>query len=65
MLQQMFMFTLPEIEIVEKMWTYDANAAFADAGGFLGLLIGTSCLSLADIFLTYCSQWISRKKNVK
>ena len=40
----------------------DGDAVFANIGGFLGLLLGTSCLHLVDIVLKYGSKVTSGKK---
>ena len=59
------MFTLPDVEIIEKFWSVDGNAVFANIGGYLGLLLGTSCLYLVEISLNYCSKIISRQSKQK
>ena len=59
------MFTLPDVEIIEKFWMVDGNGVFANIGGFLGLLLGTSCLHLVEIILTYCSKFITHRANQK
>ena len=56
------MFTLPDVEIIEKFYMVDGDAVFANIGGFLGLLLGTSCLHLVDIALKYCAKVTSGKK---
>ena len=40
----------------------DGDAVFANIGGFLGLLLGTSCLHLVDVFLKYGAKVTSGKK---
>ena len=56
------MFTLPDVEIIEKFYMVDGDAVFANIGGFLGLLLGTSCLHLVDIVLKYSAKVTSEKK---
>lgn len=60
-LQQQFVFTLPEVEIIEKLWMFDFDAVFADIGGFLGLLLGTSILGLTELILVYCSRCANKE----
>jgi len=59
---QSFLFTLPDVEIIEKFYMVDGDAVFANIGGFLGLLLGTSCLHLVDIVLKYSAKVTSEKK---
>ena len=40
----------------------DGDGMFANIGGFMGLLLGTSCLSLIESILAYCAKFLSRKK---
>ena len=47
------MFLRPDVEIIEKIWLMDGNGFFASAGGFLGLLLGTSCLYLIEQILSF------------
>ena len=48
-LQISIMFPSTEITVMERIWVYDGNDFFADVGGFLGLLLGASCFTLAEV----------------
>ena len=61
-LQQQFIFLRPEVEIIEKICLMDGDGFFANAGGFLGLLLGTSCLHLVEIILAGCFKLFLRQK---
>ena len=60
--QQTFIFTLPDVEVIEKFWMVDADGFFADIGGFLGLLLGTSCLHMVERILEICNKICSRQR---
>jgi len=62
---QSFLFTLPDVEIIEKFWMVDEDGVFANIGGFLGLLLGTSCLHLIESMLNCSSKIVSRNKKSK
>ena len=50
---EVFLFaTSTEIEVKERVWLYDGNDLVADIGGFLGLLLGASIYTLADLLLS-------------
>ena len=50
---EIFLFaTSTEIEVKERVWLYDGNDLVADIGGFLGLLLGASIYTLADLLLS-------------
>ena len=50
---EVFLFaTSTEIEVKERVWLYDRNDFVADIGGFLGLLLGASIYTLADLLLS-------------
>ena len=40
--------TKPTVEEHEEVYIYDGNNLMADFGGFLGMLLGASCLTLFD-----------------
>ena len=40
--------TRPSIEVKEEIFVYDRNNLLADIGGFTGMLLGASCLTLFD-----------------
>ena len=44
-----FFFTNPEVKIEREFWAYDENSFLAEMGGFLGLLLGFSFLSLYEL----------------
>jgi hypothetical protein len=56
------LFTSTEINVVERIWVYDQNDLLADIGGFLGLLLGASCFTLADMLVTYLEGYLRRGK---
>ena len=41
----------PTVEEQEEIYLYDSNNLMADVGGFLGMLLGASCVSLFDELL--------------
>ena len=43
-----------EVDVVEEFDLYGWNSFVADAGGFLGLLLGASILSLIEPLVEYC-----------
>ena len=50
---EIFLFaTSTEIEVKERVWLYDENDFVADIGGFMGLLLGASIYTLADLVLS-------------
>ena len=44
--------TSTEIEVKERVWLYDENDLVADIGGSLGLFLGASIYTLADVILS-------------
>ena len=62
---EIFLFaTSTEIEVKERVWLYDGNDLVADIGGFLGLLLGASIYTLADLLLSNVEKffvWIKVK----
>jgi hypothetical protein len=52
-LQANFVFTSPEVEVIEKIIVYDLDNFFSDFGGFLGLFLGASCFTLVSISPTF------------
>ena len=57
-----FQFTLifcsAEIELKEKILTYDYTSLFADIGGYSGLLLGLSFFNLADMMCDFIEKYI-------
>jgi hypothetical protein len=58
-----FLFTSPMIDIVEKMIVYDVIDFFSDFGGFIGLFLGASCLTLIDFTVDHLKRVAEQKKN--
>ena len=50
-----------EIEIKERMWIYDGNSLFADIGGYMGLLLGASIYTFADLLVSGIEHFINIK----
>ena len=44
-------FIKSEIDIIKRIWIYDFNNLLADIGGFLGLLLGASIYTFADVLV--------------
>ena len=59
------MFTSPEVEIVEKMIVYELIDFFSDFGGFIGLFLGFSCVTILDFTVPYLEKVADRKKAKK
>lgn len=55
-----FIMTKPTIEEHEEVYLFDGNNLLADIGGFLGMLLGASCLTLFDKMMTFM-QWVQEK----
>jgi hypothetical protein len=51
----------------EEHYVYDGNNLVADVGGYLGLLLGASVMSLYDalVHLAYVTKGKKRSKNIK
>ena len=54
-------FLLCQVEVIEETLAYKFQDLFADFGGYLGLLLGASIMSLYDIIM----EVISRLRNLK
>ena len=48
-----------EVEHIKEKWLYDRNNFIADVGGFLGLTLGASIISLFDS--VFGVAWIRKK----
>jgi len=55
-----FFFTAPVIDIVDKIIVYDLSDFFSDFGGFIGLFLGASCLTLIDLIAVYVERSIGK-----
>ena len=42
-----------KVNVIEEYYIYTANSLLGNIGGMLGLLLGTSILSLADFMLAW------------
>ena len=51
------------IDVVEKMIVYDVIDFFSDFGGFIGLFLGASCLTLIDFTVEHLKRVAEQKKN--
>ena len=47
------------------MWMYDLDNLAADIGGFMGLLLGASIYTFADLLVTAIEKMIMKKQNNK
>ena len=45
------------------MWMYDLDNLAADIGGFMGLLLGASIYTFADLLVTAIEKMIMKKQN--
>lgn len=59
------MFTSPVVDVVEKMIVYDVIDFFSDFGGFIGLFLGASCITLIDFTVEYTMKVAERKRLAK
>jgi len=48
------------IDIVDKIIVYDLSDFFSDFGGFIGLFLGASCLTLIDLIAVYVERSIGK-----
>ena len=53
------------MEVVEKIIVYELIDFFSDFGGFIGLFLGASCISLIDLAEPYLEKLSNRKKEKK
>ena len=44
------------MEIIEEYFLYDMDSFVSDVGGFLGLLLGASILSLVEELIVICAR---------
>ena len=49
-----------KITVREEFYVNDMNSLFGNIGGMVGVLIGTSLLSLADYILTFMQRGMKR-----
>ena len=47
-------FTKAEVTEEVEFEVYDYNNLIADIGGFLGLLLGVSCVAIYDFLVNFC-----------
>ena len=50
-----------EVELKQRMWMYDLDNLAADIGGFMGLLLGASIYTFADLLVTAIEKMIMKK----
>lgn len=55
-----FLFTSPAVDVVEKMIIYDVIDFFSDFGGFIGLFLGASCITVIDVATEYLQRAAER-----
>ena len=60
-------FSISKFSVVEEkdVFTYDLNSFVADFGGYLGLLLGMSLLSIFDLGWDLVEAGIAKKKKKK
>ena len=51
-----------QIDVTEEYFLYGMDSFIADVGGFLGLLLGASLLSLVEDLLEICGDRCSKKQ---
>ena len=52
------MFVQSEIQILKRIWIYDFSNLLADIGGFLGLLLGASIYTFADLLVASVQKFV-------
>ena len=56
-LQLTFYHTSAKVNVAEEYYIHTVNTLFGNIGGMLGLLLGTSALSLTDFMLAWMERW--------
>ena len=51
-------FVQSEIQILKRIWIYDFSNLLADIGGFLGLLLGASIYTFADLLVASVQKFV-------
>ena len=51
-------FVQSEIQIIKRIWIYDFSNLLADIGGFLGLLLGASIYTFADLLVASVQKFV-------
>ena len=63
--QVKFLFTSPAVDVVEKMIVYGVIDFFSDFGGFIGLFLGASCITVIDVAAVYLEKAAERNRRLR